>query len=289
MDIKKLEALSEIVACGSFCKTAEKLNYSQPGLTGMINRLEDELGLALLIRSSKGVKLTESGKELMPLIQEILQAYEKFDTALYRSKKKKETIIYIGAYASITTMWLLKAITALRKDYSSVDVIVKNGTAPEILQWLEDGSVDIALISKPSTSGNEWTGLKKDRYYAVLPRGTAGAASVFPIKDFVGQKFLMPGMGADSDIWRVLLDNKVAADISHISVEDPTILSMVEQGLGVSMLSQLGLEAWAEGKAIDTLPLAPDMYRELGIVLKSTKNITLEMKKLISYIKKAVE
>lgn len=289
MDIKKLEAFAEIVTSGSFCKAAIKLNYSQPGLTGMMNRLEDELGLTLLARSSKGIKLTESGKELMPAIREILDAYEEFNTALYRIKKKKENAIYIGAYSSISVMWLPKAIAALQKEYPTMDIVTKSGSPEEILEWLEQDMIDIALTGKNYKFENEWIGLRKDRYFAVLPQGTGEGASVFPIKDFADRKFLMPSTGTDLDVLRILFDNKVSPNISSIAVEDPTIISMIEQGQGVSILSQLILEAWGKGKALDILPLEPDIYRELGISLKSKKNITAEMRKLISCIKKAVE
>lgn len=172
MDIKKLKALSQIVNSGSFCKAAQRLNYSQPGLTSMNNRLEEELGLTLLVRSSKGVKLTESGKELMPLIQELLTSNEKLEAALDRSREKKEAVIHVGAYASTALQWLPKAITCFQRDNPTVDVVVRTGLGQEILEWIENDSVDIALISKHFKADNEWISLKKDSFYAVVQKGT---------------------------------------------------------------------------------------------------------------------
>lgn len=288
MDIKKLKALSQIVSSGSFCKAAMKLNYSQPGLTSMINRLEEELGLTLLVRSSKGVKLTESGKELMPFIQELLASHEKLEAALDRSREKKEAVIHVGAYASTALQWLPKAISYFQKDYPTVDVVVRTGLGQEILEWIENGSVDIALISKHFKAENEWISLKKDRFYAVVPKGMIAEKKSFGINDFEGHKFIMPSMGADLDVLQVLLDNKVTPNVSRIFVEDPTVISMVEQGLGISILSRLVLEAYAGDKSIEALPIEPEAYRELGISIKSTKNTTPELKKLIACIQKSI-
>lgn len=287
MDIKKFEALSAIVSFGSLCKAAAKLNYSQPGLTSMINRLEDELGLTLLVRSSKGVKLTERGAELMPVIQKLLASYEELEVALTHYREKRETVIYIGAYPSTAILWLPKAISYLKKEYPVLDVIVKTGLGQEILEWVEDGSVDIAVFSKHFKAENAWISLAKDRYCAVFPKGMR-TEKIFNIKDFEGQKFLMPSMHADLDVLQALLDNKVTPNISRVSVDDPTVISMVERGLGISMISELVLEAYAKDKSIQALPIKQESYRELGISIKSTKNITPELKKFISCIKKSI-
>ena len=66
MNTKKYEALLHIAENGSISKTAQELGYTQSGITQMINGLETELGMQLIIRRSKGVKLTNSGKELLP-------------------------------------------------------------------------------------------------------------------------------------------------------------------------------------------------------------------------------
>ena len=68
MDIQKLQALAVIQEAGSFSRAAETLGYSQAGLTYMMNSLENEIGLRLLDRSYSGVRLSETGKTLMPKI-----------------------------------------------------------------------------------------------------------------------------------------------------------------------------------------------------------------------------
>ena len=76
MDTKKLEALLTAVELGSFTRAAEVLGYTQSGLTHMMNSLENEIGLRLLDRSYSGVRLSETGKTLMPKIHRLLQVYD---------------------------------------------------------------------------------------------------------------------------------------------------------------------------------------------------------------------
>ena len=71
MDIEKLKALKTAVEIGSITQAAEHMGYSQPGLTGMLKRLEQEIGYPLLRRGTKGVRLTEAGEAVMPYIDRV--------------------------------------------------------------------------------------------------------------------------------------------------------------------------------------------------------------------------
>ena len=72
MDIKKIRAMLVAAECGSLSSAAEKLGYTQSGLTHMMNSLESELGVNLLIRSKTGVQLSEEAKALLPYMQSLL-------------------------------------------------------------------------------------------------------------------------------------------------------------------------------------------------------------------------
>ena len=74
MDIEKLKALKTAVEIGSITQAAEHMGYSQPGLTGMLKRLEQEVGYPLLRRGTKGVRLTEAGEAVMPYIDRVLES-----------------------------------------------------------------------------------------------------------------------------------------------------------------------------------------------------------------------
>ena len=82
MDIEKLKALKTAVEIGSITQAAEHMGYSQPGLTGMLKRLEQEIGYPLLRRGSGGVRLTDEGRALMPYIERILRESDTFEHAV---------------------------------------------------------------------------------------------------------------------------------------------------------------------------------------------------------------
>ena len=76
-NLQKYLALIKTVEYGSFTKAAAILNYSQSGISRMINDLEQEWGVALLERSRSGVRLTSDGMKLLPYAQKVCQDYDK--------------------------------------------------------------------------------------------------------------------------------------------------------------------------------------------------------------------
>ena len=79
MDDSKLRALLTAVQCGSFGKAAVQLGYTQSAMTHLVSKLEAELGCTLLLRSSKGVCLSEEGEHLLPYIHGVINACETYD------------------------------------------------------------------------------------------------------------------------------------------------------------------------------------------------------------------
>lgn len=73
MTIQQLRYLSAVVECGSISKAAQKLYVSQPSVSAVIHALEDELDISVFSRSSKGITITQEGRELLKMGNKILQ------------------------------------------------------------------------------------------------------------------------------------------------------------------------------------------------------------------------
>ena len=95
MDTKKLAVFQEAIKNGSLKKTAEKLNYTQSGLIYMMNSLEDEFGIHLLNRTTKGIELTQEGILLEPYIKKIVDCEEELTRSsriyIKRVRKRSES------------------------------------------------------------------------------------------------------------------------------------------------------------------------------------------------------
>ena len=287
MDTKKYEALLASINMGSFTKAAEVLGCTQSGLTHMMNGLEQEFGFQLLIRGHHGVKPTPNCSRILPYIQKLVEANTALDVEIKRVNTMKDSVIRIGSYTSIIMHWLSDAVKKFNTDYPDITVEIKDGGADEIYGWVMDGTVDIGFLSRQEEYKTEWIPLRKDPLLAIMPPDDSHTAKQIPLTDFNGKKFLMPSYGLNKDIYRVFKKYGITPDISNSHMNYVVILSMVERGLGMSILSELLLKGRNDNiKIMDT---KPKMYRELGIAIQSHKYATNTVKKFIEYTKESVE
>ena len=288
METKKWEALAASAELGSFTRAAERLGLTQSGLTHMMNALEKEAGLSLLVRDRSGVRLTAAGERLMPAVRELLQAARRLEEQAAVQAGRQKGSIRVAAYSSVCMHWLPTIVQQFRWAHPDVSVDIRMGSVEEVYRWLQDGTVDVSFASRQERWKVDWAPLWDDPLLAILPPDyPVGDRERFPVAAFEGKEFLMPSLGFDLDILGVFEARGVHPDIrSNTAVEDAAILSMVEHGLGVSILSELVLE----GRRVNVraLPLDPPACRHIGIAVPQLEEAAPIVRQFIEYSKRIV-
>ena len=287
MDTKKWEALVTAVELGSFTRAAEKLGCTQSGLTHMMNSLEKEAGLPLLLRDRYGVRPTAAGERLLPLVQDFLRSGRRLEEQMAAQSGLKRENIRVGAYSSICMHWLPTIVQQFRADWPDVSVDIRMGSVEEMYRWLQEDKVDLSFASRQDRGRYDWVPLWDDPLLAILPSDyPVGDRTSFPVAEFGGKEFLMPSLGFDLDIMGVFEDLDVRPDSTNTSVEDAAILSMVEHGLGFSILSQLVLKGRQDN--VRALPLDPPACRPIGMAVRSLMEATPTVRAFIEYSQRIV-
>ena len=288
MESKKLEALLMAVDLGSFTKAAEVLGYTQSGLTHMMNSLEKEVGFTLLERGRSGVRLTEEGERIAPAVREFLQANARLDSVIKQVSSSRTEIIRVSAYASIAMHWLPGIIQRFREECPDVDVDIRMADHVDVpYELLAQGKMDAILVSPQDEGQYEWVHLADDPMFAVLPRDfdTQGMTA-FPLAAFEARDFIMPSQGFDKDIMRIFNRIGVKPHILPTWVDDPTVISMVSHGLGVSMMTELTVRGRTDG--VKLLPVEPASSRELGLAVRSLDAASDGLRHFIDCTKRVV-
>ena len=288
MESKKLEALLMAVDLGSFTKAAEVLGYTQSGLTHMMNSLEKEVGFTLLERGRSGVRLTEEGERIAPAVREFLQANARLDSVIEQVASSRTEIIRVSAYASIAMHWLPGIIQRFREECPDVDVDIRMADHVDVpYELLAQGKMDAILVSPQDEGQYEWVHLADDPMFAVLPKDfdTQGMTA-FPLAAFEARDFIMPSQGFDKDIMRIFNRIGVKPHILPTWVDDPTVISMVSHGLGVSMMTELTVRGRTDGEKL--LPVEPASSRELGLAVRSLDAASDGLRHFIDCTKRVV-
>ena len=286
MESKKLEALLMAVDLGSFTKAAEVMGYTQSGLTHMMNSLEREVGFTLLERGRGGVRLTKDGERVAPAIREFLQANARLDSVIEQVSSSRTEIIRVSAYASIAMHWLPEIIQRFRDNHPDVAVDVQMGSVEEVYHWVQEDKADMCFASWQEWFTLDWTHLRNDPLLVILPPDydMQGRESL-KVQSLQGMDFLMPSPGFYLDIMHALGDVKPNIRETHVS--DSVIISMVEHGLGASILSELVLKGRRDN--VVAVPMDPPAARELGIAVRSKKELRPMARRFISETKEILE
>lgn len=155
MDFKDWEIIKIISEELSLTKTAEKLYTSQPSLTYRLNKLEEELGVNILIRHSNGVILTKEGEYLAEYSKRMLKEYECMKKNIVNVKN--DDSFNIGISTTVAKYKLAPILCDFSKKYPDIKINLKTGTSSSELPFLlKDNQIDIALLR----GDNSWNDLK---------------------------------------------------------------------------------------------------------------------------------
>ncbi len=283
MNIQKYLAFMKTVELGSFTKAAEILNYSQSGISRMINDLEKEWKVSLLERGRAGVKLTSDGLKLLPYVKNVCLEYEKLQMQVDGLNGLKSGLIRIGTFSSVATHWLPNIIKEFQKDYPAIDYELLLGDYTEIEEWILDGRVDCGFLRLPTHPDLDTIFLEQDKLLAVLPEDHPLAeCDKFPVQALCKEPFMLLEKGAKAEISEVFERYHLEPHVHFTTWDDYAIMSMVESGLGISILPQLILKRVPYHIVVKELDVPA--YRNIGLAVRNKKTISLAVEKFMEYL-----
>lgn len=282
MNIQKYLAFVKTIEYGSLTKAAEALNYTQSGISRMIKDLETEWGVSLLERGRAGVCLTSDGTKLLPQLKRICHEHETLMMQINDLRDMQAGMIRVGTFSSVATHWLPNMIKVFQQDYPKIDFELLLGDYTEIESWILEGRVDFGFLRLPPKAELETIFLEKDRLMAVLPENHPLAdCDRFPIRELANSPFMLLEKGAKAEISEIFEKHHISPQVHFITWDDYAIMSMVENGLGISILPELILQRIPY--RIIPKELEVPAFRDIGIAMRERKSLSLASKRFLEY------
>lgn len=285
MDTRKIHALIETAKYGSINKAAEQLGYTSSGLTYLLNTLETELSVSLLRRSRNGVHLTSEALNLIPYMENILNAEKQFEQQVFLQQRPKDNTLRIGCYSSIAVSWLPPVITQFKEKYPDAAIELSIGNM-SILSMLENDEIEIGIVDQNIKGDFEWDFLQDDYLCIYIPKKYPLAArDSLSLKDIENLPCVFPSYESRDFVsaFRDNTDMNFNHQLIVNTLNGSDILQLVSNGLGVTFLSHLcSIECPSNIKII---PIEPAIIRPLGIIRKSEKPLSPLMTSFVKMLK----
>jgi DNA-binding transcriptional LysR family regulator len=282
--ISLLKTLIAISDTGSFRGAAEKVCVTQAAVGQQMRRLEETLGATLFDRSEKSPKLNQLGKALVPKAKGVVQAYETILDDLTGDPRMIGELI-LGAVPSTIGGLIPKSIKSLISLYPDLRVRVVPGLSPILLEQVELGTLDAAVMSAPLRvpATLHWVPFC-DEELVLLTAPTV--AQTDPIAVLESMPYIRHARQADvgmlAEEWLSRKKVKVRDLMEMGSLENLT--SMVAHGLGVSIGPDICVPdpVFQKLKKISLGPGAP--FRTLGVLTRADCSKQLLVQRLLDQI-----
>lgn len=225
----------------SLRRAAEALRLKQSTLSRCVHELEDELSVVLFERSRAGVRPTAAGTAFIASARRVVQEIDHITTTAKAAGRGEAGCLIIGFYTSLSAGNLRATLLEYMQRYPAVDVRVVQGSRPDLFTAIDNGTLDIAIVTgEPDGLHGRSMALWSERVMVALPEGHPLVAhEVVSWTDLKSETFLLARFDLGQD-FRDLLMMKLASPgdlpkvIQH-QVNGETIKSLVSAGLGVSI------------------------------------------------------
>ncbi|HEX5997022.1 MAG TPA: LysR family transcriptional regulator [Jiangellales bacterium] len=174
MDLNRLRVLAAVAHEGSVTGAAAALHYSQPAISHHLGRLEAELGIPLLQRAGRGVRLTEAGRVLAERAEEILGRIRSAEAEVAAFAGLRAGRVRLAAFPSALATVVPQVANRLLAAHPELELALTECEPPEAITALRNGDVDVALVfehdePQSSTPDMTATALFDEPIYLVTP------------------------------------------------------------------------------------------------------------------------
>ncbi len=288
MNVKQLRAFVTVAKYQSFAQAGEHLHVSQPALSLTIKALEENLGGALLTRTTRSVSLTTEGEVLLPLARRLLADWDDTEEMLRQRFTLQLGRVSVAAMPAFAGNLLPHGLKVFRQRYPKVNVTVHDVINEQVLELVRHRRVELGIGFEPdNTEGLRFHPLYNDRFVAVVPADSPLALqpqatwAQLLAEDFVA-------LQRPSAV-RLLLEQNVAARHGKLTVafeshQLATVGRMVASGLGVSAVPALCINQMQELGARCVKLVEPTVERRIGVIALSDHTLSTAAQALLEVL-----
>ncbi|MCP3750490.1 LysR family transcriptional regulator [Pseudomonas sp. SBB6] len=288
MNVKQLRAFVTVAKYQSFAQAGERLHLSQPALSLTIKALEDNLGGALLSRTTRSVSLTPEGEVLLPLARQLLADWDNTEELLRQRFTLQLGRVSIAAMPAFAGNLLPAALKVFRQRYPRVNVTVHDVINEQVLELVRHRRVELGIGFEPEASEPlSFKPLYLDRFVAVVPADSPLAQQAqVSWRELLAEDFI--ALQRPSAV-RLLLEQHLAAEHGKLAVafeshQLSTIGRMVANGLGVSAVPALCIGQMQELGARCVPLVEPSIERRIGVTMLADHKLSAAAQALLDVL-----
>lgn len=286
-----LRALVAVADGKSFLRAAELLNLSQPALSRRVQKLEASIGTPLLERTTRSVRLTPAGQEILPLLRRLLEEMDSSLLGMIALGERQAGRLTVASIPSATVRFLPEVLERFALEYRNVRVRILDLSATECAEAVRTGEAELG-ITLPVTADNDvvFEPLADDPYGLVCRKDDALAALAEPAwSDLVGRRLVTVHLGSgnrtalEAGLARAGIELRWFYEVTRLT----SAIALVQAGLGPSVLPRLACEG-PEARDLVWRPLkGAEINRTIGVLRRPGATLSPAANRLLALLGEA--
>ena len=295
MNLKQLAYFVRVAELGSFSKASVILDIAQPALSRQVQILETDLHARLLLRTGRGVVLTEAGKRLYSHAVAILQLVSQAREDLESNRDEPTGRVVVGLTPSMSRLLTLPLVKGFKEDLPNASLSIVEGLSTHIAEWIASGRVDLGIMLNPDPNpALEMQPVVDEPLCLVGPaparksRSNHGADSApLPFAELPKYPLVIPDR---SHVIRKMVETQAALAGLKLQIAwelsgVPSILDLVRAGHGHAVLTRGAVLASGYASALSARPLVnPRLVSKLCLATSAYKPTTPLMRRALSML-----
>lgn len=286
MTLTQLEIFVAVAQRRGFTLAATELNISQSAVSHAIRALEQELGVALLLRYQGQIELTDIGATLVQRANAMLGLADAMRMEAADAQAMKVGTLRIGSFGPTSSQRLLPLIlNTFSHLHPGIEIHIDEGPDRQVVQWLLDRRVDVGFVTLPNDQFDTCL-LLEDQMVAVLPLGHRLATQpAVTLNDLCGDPFVLTEAGSSALVSQLFAGARLQPRVRYRTSQLMSTLAAVERGDAVTIVAESSLPQQAVSHYV-AKALAPRVKRLVGIAVLDKAQATPVAKAFIEVAQK---
>lgn len=295
MDLRSLRLYLAVLEHGSITKASESVHVAQPALGLHIRKLEDELGLQLLERHSRGVRATEAGALLAKHSEVILRYTDQAREELTNYAKVPSGHVTIGLTPTAREAVAVSLVERVSRDLPAVRLTIKEALSEMLVEYLLDGRIDAALVYNTREGGEQliFEPLASESMYFVYPLAAGPReGTTIRLADAISERLILPTRPhlVRTEIDRLAANLGIEPKIVHEIDSMAAIRDFVSRGLGCSVMPRGAATNAAYADRIGSqMVIEPQVKRLLHLAYSRRRSISKAFEATLGALKAVVD
>lgn len=294
MDLKQLRAFVTVAETGNVTRASALLNLVQPAVSRQLRLLEEDMGTELFERGRHGMQLTPPGKAMLEYARRILDEVARAKAEIQPAEGPVAGIASIGLLASTCDLLATRLATEAAQRYPHIRLRLTIGYTGHLLDWLESGDVDAALLygQKERPALHVKPLLEEDLWAVAPPSARLSRKRPVPLSRVAREPFILPAapQGLRAAIEHAATEAgvtlQVFAETNALSVQK----ELVAQGHGWTILPAVAVTQEVEQGLLGATPLAtPGLRRTIVLAVPSNRQATAPVRCVVGVLMDCVK